>query len=235
MVSAAGNSQQLPLPVTLADYATFDNFVEGSNATAVAALRDIGSEAGHALWLFGPHAVGKTHLLQALCASDTQATYLPAAELARLSPAILEGYERFSRVCIDDVTRLAGDAAWEKALFRLYNALADAGGMTVLASRDNPRAAGLSLPDLASRLRSGQIFHLQPLGDEHIIEALTLRADRRGFELPVDTGRYLITHYRRDLASLCELLDRLDLAVLATRRRITVPFIKDVLAGNLPA
>ena len=55
-------------------------------------------------------------------------------------------------------------------------------------------------------------------------------ADRRSVTLPEDTARYLMTRHRRDFGSLCALLDTLDLAVLATRRRLTIPFIKDVLA-----
>ena len=37
-------------------------------------------------------------------------------------------------------------------------------------------------------------------------------------ELPRDTGRYLLNHYRRDMASLCALLDELDLAFFQPSR-----------------
>ena len=51
-------------------------------------------------------------------------------------------------------------------------------------------------------------------------------------ELPDDSARYLLTHYRRDMVSLCAMLDSLDLASLAERRRLTVPFIRQTLARS---
>ncbi len=229
-MTASSRKGQLALAVTLADHATFDNYHPGANAPAVAALRGLDERAGHAFWLWGPPDVGKSHLLQALSAADERAVFLPAAQLAGMPPSVIDGFERFARVCIDDVHRFAGDGDWERALFNLYNAVAEGGGVTLVASRDNPRSVAFELPDLGSRLRSGAVYRLQPLDDDERVAALVLRADRRGVTLPEETARYLMTRERRDFGSLCALLDTLDLAVLATRRRLTIPFIKDVLA-----
>ena len=40
---------------------------------------------------------------------------------------------------------------------------------------------------------------------------------------------YLLTHARRDMASLMHLLDALDLASLQAKRALTLPFVRDVL------
>ena len=61
--------------------------------------------------------------------------------------------------------------------------------------------------------------------------ALQLRASHRGLELPEDTARYLMTRSRRDMQSLYALLDRLDLEALRAQRRLTIPFVRDVLRG----
>jgi DnaA-homolog protein len=58
---------------------------------------------------------------------------------------------------------------------------------------------------------------------------LQLRARHRGLELPDDTARYLLTRSRRDMTSLYALLDRLDRESLRTQRRLTVPFVREVL------
>ncbi|MGW8310551.1 MAG: HdaA/DnaA family protein, partial [Thiogranum sp.] len=55
------------------------------------------------------------------------------------------------------------------------------------------------------------------------------RAEQRGFELPEDTGRYLLRRLPRDLPALMKLLERLDTASLAAQRKLTVPFVKSVL------
>ena len=48
-------------------------------------------------------------------------------------------------------------------------------------------------------------------------------------ELPDDTARYLLTRSRRDMASLYDVLDRLDKEALRAKRRLTIPFARTVL------
>jgi DnaA family protein len=50
--------------------------------------------------------------------------------------------------------------------------------------------------------------------------------------LPAETARYLQRRFPRDMRSLCEVLDTLDDAAFAAQRRITVPFIKQILDRN---
>jgi DnaA family protein len=61
------------------------------------------------------------------------------------------------------------------------------------------------------------------------VEALEQRAGRRGHELPREAAVYLVHRMPRDMHSLCGVLDRLDEAALAAQRRLTVPFLRQVL------
>ena len=54
----------------------------------------------------------------------------------------------------------------------------------------------------------------------------------RGLELPDETWQWLQRRLPRDMRSLYELLDTLDEAALAAQRRLTVPFIRDVLRAR---
>ncbi len=72
-------------------------------------------------------------------------------------------------------------------------------------------------------------YNVQALADTDRSAALQLRARHRGLELPDKTARYLITRSRRDMASLYGLLDTLDREALRAQRRLTVPFVRDVL------
>jgi DnaA family protein len=72
-------------------------------------------------------------------------------------------------------------------------------------------------------------FALRPLDEAQQRAALQLRAGMRGIELPEETLLYLQRRFARDIGSLHELLDRLDLASLQEQRRLTVPFIRAVL------
>ena len=56
------------------------------------------------------------------------------------------------------------------------------------------------------------------------------RAQRRGLVLEEAAIDWLLTRTDRDLSRLLLLLDRLDRESLAAQRRITVPFLKQVLA-----
>ncbi|MDH4072944.1 MAG: DnaA regulatory inactivator Hda [Gammaproteobacteria bacterium] len=227
---------QLALPLKLQDHAVFESFLPAGNEAIVAFLEDaVADRAGPGCWIAGARAAGKTHLLQAVCerAGDA-AQFVPLAALADAGPAILDGLQARAFVCIDDVDRVAGDEAWEIALFALCNALADTGGILVCAAAAVPRECGFRLADLESRFSRLPAFQLRSLDEAERVAALRLRARHRGLELPAETAAYLLTHSRRDMASLYELLDRLDNAALKAQRRLTIPFAKEVLGIRTP-
>lgn len=229
---------QLPLGVRLADRALFESFVPGDNAGAVAHLAAVASgRAGGATWLAGVAGSGKSHLLQAVCAragGTGHAAYLPLRELAPLGAGALEGWNAARWLCLDDVEAVAGRHDWELALFGLQREAEERGASVVYAAAALPRALGVTLPDLASRWSAATAFTLRPLDEPGQRAALQLRAQLRGLELPAATARYLQRRFRRDMGTLYALLDGLDAAALQAQRRLTVPFIRDVLA-RVPA
>lgn len=225
---------QLPLQVRLKDSMTFAELVPGPNAEAVDYLQ-FRFGAGQSAYLWGGAGTGKTHLLQAVCqhcaGSGESAVYLPLDRSAEFAPAVLDGLEALSLVCIDDTQAIAGDAAWEGALFRLFNSVRERNGRLLIAGARPIRALGLRLPDLATRLAWGLVFHLHPLNDEDKARALRLRARARGLDMPEAVARYLLQRHARDMAALFALLERLDQASLAAQRRLTIPFVREI-AGD---
>jgi DnaA family protein len=91
----------------------------------------------------------------------------------------------------------------------------------------------VQLPDLRSRLVWGPVFQLQVLPDAKKREALQLRAQLRGLELPENVADYLLSHYPRDLFGLFARLDQLDTAAMALQRKLTIPFIKTVFSQSV--
>lgn len=226
---------QLVLPLRLADHAVFASFLAEGNETLVATLERLaaGGEGGHGCWLWGVPATGKTHLLQAVCErAGDRAVYLPLEVVGDAGPEILEGMETRDLVCIDDVDRVAGDAAWELALFSLCNRLAETGAQLLVSAAAAPRETPVRLPDLASRLSRLAVFQVRELDDAQRAMALKLRASHRGLELPDETVSFMLRRSRRDMASLYQLLDKLDLEALRAQRRLTIPFVRDVLASE---
>lgn len=218
--------RQLPLALALQDHAVFETFRAPGDGAVVAAVRD---PVPPGVWLAGPPGSGRSHLLQAACAHRPEArcAYVPLGSAP--APEMLEGMEALDLVCLDDFDRAAGDDAWERALFRLVNGLSLAGGSLVVAASGAPAEIGIRLPDLLSRCQALARFRLRYLDDEERIDALRVRAAFRGFDLPADTARYLLRRVPRDMSRLTALLDRLDAASLAASRRLTIPFVREVL------
>jgi DnaA-homolog protein len=219
--------KQLALGVRLRADAVFESFWPGLNSEIVAALRAPGTAP---LWLWGARGSGKTHLLQAVCAAaGGAAAYFPLARSVALPPEALAGFERSGVLCVDDAEAVAGDMAWEKALFRLFNEAAELRTRLIFAAAAPPRQPEWRLEDWRSRAAACVVYQLRELDDAGRIEALRLRAAQRGLQLPYETSEYLLKRIPRDLPSLFEVLDQLDEASLAAQRRLTIPFIRDAL------
>ena len=51
----------------------------------------------------------------------------------------------------------------------------------------------------------------------------------RGFNLPQDVAKYLISRVPRDVSVLVDIIKLLDYESLSKQRKLTIPFIKTVL------
>ncbi|MGV8941471.1 MAG: DnaA regulatory inactivator Hda [Lysobacter sp.] len=237
----ASGVPQLPLALRYPADQRLDTYVRAPAGALeqLAALTE-GVDRGHGgddwLYLAGPAGVGKTHLLLATCAATEaagrRAVYLPlVAALGRMRDA-LEALEGNDVIALDGIDVIAGRRDDEVALFDAHNRARAAGGRIVYAARTNPDGLALDLPDLRSRLSQCSRIALQPLDEEGRREVLRQRARRRGWVLEETALDWLLKRVDRDLAGLTALLDRLDRASLAAQRRITVPFLRQVLGAG---
>ena len=219
---------QYPLAFAAGEPPSFDNFVPGPNREAVAMVQAAAAGRGERyLYLAGPAGTGKTHLLIA-AARAARGFYLAPGEPG-IEPGVTDGLEAARLVCFDDAGAAAGGPEWERALFRLFNALQDAGAHLIAADRSLPGRLGLVLPDLASRLASGPVLHLAALRESDLEWVLASRARARGFSLSPRVTAYLVRRERRDARHLLALLDRLDRHSLAAQRHVTIPFVRSLL------
>jgi len=226
---------QLPLAIALVDRADFSSFVVGPNLEAVKRLEFAvnGKSSDGSIYLWGGTGSGKSHLLQAACRlaaeRERSSLYLSLRDYATLAPELLDGLEKLNVVALDDVECVAGLAEWEAALFHLYNRAFESGAQLVFGAATAIAGAGIQLADLRSRLAWGFVFHLAELSEADKALALQKRAQLRGFDMPENVASYLLRHCQRDMRSLFVLLDQLDSATLAQQRRLTVPFVRDLL------
>jgi len=111
----------------------------------------------------------------------------------------------------------------------LYNRCKMDKSTLLFSAAAGPSQLGIGLPDLVSRLSACAQATLKPLPDADRREALRQRAQARGLVLDDAVLDWLFARTQRDLGSLTALLERLDRESLAAQRRITVPFLRQLL------
>ncbi len=229
---------QLPLGVQLNDDATHKNFYlpeDSPNAQVLDMLRLQANGTGEQfIYVWGEQTVGLTHLLQASChyadLCDRRVQYLPMKEVLSIEPeGLLEGLESVDMICIDDIDIIAGHAQWETAIFHFYNKLREQGKSLLVSANSSPREVAIQLPDLRSRFQWGMTYHIEPLSDEDKQQSLIKRAGSRGIELSAEVASFIIQRTPRDMRQLFVCLDQLDNASLSKQRKLTIPFVKQVL------
>ncbi len=234
MVEKDHGAQQLPLGLTLRDDCTLETYYPGDNEQALNSIKQMAQGLGEAfIFLWGREGVGRTHLLQGAChfanRLNRTAFYLSLAN-PQAHIKMLDDLERIDLICIDDIDAKCGDAKWEEALFYLFNRVRAAKHRLLMAADAAPKSLKIHLADLQSRLTWGITYQLHPLDDEQLLAALQLRAKQRGLELPREVGLFLIRRCARTMPELYETLTSLDKASLVAKRRLTIPFVKEVLS-----
>jgi DnaA family protein len=225
--------QQIPLGVQLRERSTFPTFVIGPNVEVVTRLQNVAMQRTRAvLWLWGAEGSGRTHLLQAACAAaplGSRVAYLPLRDLGEATVDFLGGALGVDLLCLDDLETVIGVPAIEQALFIAYRRIEEQGGRIIATASAAPAALRWGLADIASRFGAAEVFQIRSLDEVGQHEALRLRAAQRGLELPEETARYLLRRFPRDMRSLGKLLDDIDIASLSAQRRLTVPFVREIL------
>lgn len=199
--------RQLPLEISPPAEPSFENFVPGENAEALARVRELalGELREAIVYLWGEVGSGRTHLLRAA------------------------GRANSSLVVIDDVAALDPDG--QQRLFSAINAARDGRAAVLAAGPAAPAALDLRA-DLRSRLAWGLVYHLKPLGEAQKSRHLQDEARRRGLSLSDELAAYLLARVPRDMATLTALLEALDRHALARQRPLTLPLVREVLAES---
>ena len=213
--------RQLALDLIAEAPASFDNFVAGPNAEALATLKRVA--AGHAevsrIHLWGEPASGKSHLLRAL----TRRPLGPMSPIDAFSPSTEAAAEP---IAVDDCDQL--DDARQLALFRLFNQRAGPGGAPIVtASRHAPIALAQLRPELRTRLGSGLVLALRSLTDQERELALREAARATGVHAHDDVFHYLLTRKARDLRSLLAFFVALDRYALERKRPLSAALARE--------
>jgi DnaA family protein len=226
--------KQLPLQFEFRANQTFDDFFPGANLEIINHLQKSSEGNGERLiFLWGQPGQGKSHLLQACCqhaqSQQLSSFYFSLSPFELPDSLLLSGLSNFEIVCFDNIERIAGKQSWELAFFNFFNLHRDQDHTLILSASCPPSDIAIQLPDLKTRLNWGLTLKIQPLCDNDKITAMIFKAGQMGFEISPQAGRFLLTHYDRDLSSLWALLKKLDRVSMAAKRKLTIPFLKQIL------
>lgn len=201
---------------------SFDNFVPGGNAEALATLQALarGALPERIVYLWGTPGCGRTHLLTALAGAGARWwTPQTAPEADGIS-------------VIDDVERL--DAAAQIALFGRIDGVRANARAGCVATGSAPPAQLPLRADLRTRLGWGYVYQLRPLSDDEKAAALAAHAANRGVRFDPDVIPFLLTQLPRDMRTLVAALDALDAWALARKRALTLALAREWLASAAP-
>ncbi|QLB21204.1 DnaA regulatory inactivator Hda [Vespertiliibacter pulmonis] len=234
---------QLSLPIHQVDDETFENFYSGNNLLLLDSLYQNFSEVNQPFfYIWGGKSSGKSHLLKAIInhflIEQRTASYIPLEKSHYFSASVLDNVEQLDVVCLDDLQAIMGDPEWELAIFNLFNQIREQQGLfnqghktlLIISANCPPHQLKIELPDLRSRLTWGEVYRLDDLSDDQKISILIQYARNKGFELSDDVANFLFKRLDRELQTLISKIDLLDRASLQAKRKLTIPFVKEVLA-----
>lgn len=229
------NTAQITLPLGFDRQFSFDNFFCDQSGFLLSSLKTFINAGGeNFVILWGGRDSGKTHLLNAAAhyardkAVDLQ--LYDARLLSGIDSSCLQEFGEDTILAIDNLDAICGNKDWESFFYYLINRCRQ-GSFRLLASLGcRPRDLKCALEDFQSRLNWGLLLEL-PVVDEAGIEyIIRQRARLLGHDLPQEVITYLIRHFPRGLASQLDILHKLDAASLATKKKITVPLVKQVMS-----
>lgn len=224
MAGQAPKPRQLPLELGHVAAASRDDLVVGrSNAAAVELVDRWPDWPGPVVVVAGPAGSGKSHLAS-IWADRAGAVRLSGADLsAARAPDLGE-----TPVLIDDADAMPID---EQALFHLINSVRAHDSHLLMTARRFPLAWGVTLPDLASRLRTATTVEIHEPDDALLAAVVTkLFADRQ-VEVEARVVQFIVRRIERSLDTAIALVERLDRTALERRSRITRALAAEIIAA----
>ncbi|WP_315920359.1 DnaA regulatory inactivator HdaA [Mesorhizobium sp. SP-1A] len=215
--------RQLPLDLGHGTgYSRDELIVSAANAEAVALVDRWPNWPAPVVVLAGPAGSGKTHLASIWREAANALAIMPD----RLADAVAEAASR--PILIDDVDAASID---QNGLFHLVNAVRSANSQLLLTARRFPSAWGVTLPDLASRLKAAATVEIHEPDDLLLSGVITkLFADRQ-VEVEPHVVHYLVRRMERSLATAMRVVERLDRTALEQKSRITRALAADAVSA----
>lgn len=202
------------------DY-TFSTFIVGaSNKFAHAASLAVATNPASSynpLFIYGGSGLGKTHLLNAICAEisqnqpDFNIIYVKGEDFTNeLITAIKtertknfhDKYRQADVLLVDDIQFISGKEMTQEEFFHTFNTLYEANKQIVLTSDRPPKEIKTLEDRLRTRFESGLIADVQPPDYETRVAILRRKAELLDISLPDDVTEYIANRLKTNIRQL---------------------------------
>lgn len=202
------------------DY-TFATFIVGaSNKFAHAASLAVATNPASSynpLFIYGGSGLGKTHLLNAICAEisqnqpDFKIIYVKGEDFTNeLITAIKtertkyfhDKYRQADVLLVDDIQFISGKEMTQEEFFHTFNTLYEANKQIVLTSDRPPKEIKTLEDRLRTRFESGLIADVQPPDYETRVAILRRKAELLDISLPDDVTEYIANRLKTNIRQL---------------------------------
>ena len=220
--------KQIPFSFPKFDFNKFDFFHSNIvNRETIALIDNLFkfNYKDNRIYLWGPSAVGKTHILIATIKKFLNLN----KEVIDLS--FIDDNDTFDLVSIDlffldDIDR--ADGKIQNNLFNIFNMSENENAAIFITGSLPPNQMSLR-PDLRTRISQCLVLNLKELEDEEKKDVLLKRSYFMGINLKLEIIDYLVKNYNRNMHELIKLIEKIDKESIIQKKRITIPFIKSFM------
>ncbi|MEK9993346.1 MAG: DnaA/Hda family protein [Hydrogenophilales bacterium] len=220
--------KQIPFSFPKFDFNKFDFFHSNIvNRETIALIDNLFkfNYKDNRIYLWGPSAVGKTHILIATIKKFLNLN----KEVIDLS--FIDDNDTFDLGSIDlffldDIDR--ADGKIQNNLFNIFNMSENENAAIFITGSLPPNQMSLR-PDLRTRISQCLVLNLKELEDEEKKDVLLKRSYFMGINLKLEIIDYLVKNYNRNMHELIKLIEKIDKESIIQKKRITIPFIKSFM------
>jgi chromosomal replication initiation ATPase DnaA len=171
------------------------------------------------VYLYGGHLCGKSHLASIL-EHKSNALYL------RYADNMIAQLEHGDTFIIEDLELFTNK---EEELLHVLNIISQSDKFLLLTSLHPPSYFKFNLCDLQSRLNAVFSIAIKEPDDELLQAMLIKLFAQRQLRIHLSVIKYIVTHAKRDIFTLNQLVAVLDQQSLALKKPISIPMVKQVI------
>ena len=236
---------------------TFDTFVVGSSNkfphAAALVVANAPGQAYNPLFIWGKPGLGKTHLLNAICAEikknqpDAKIIYTSSEDFTnelinslaqKTMQQFHDKYRTADVLLVDDVQFIGGKASTQEEFFHTFDALIQDNKQIVFTSDRPPKEIQQLEERVKSRFEWGLLADIQPPDIETRMAIILRKAEYCGLTLSNDVVQYIAEKIKNNIRQLEGVVKKLNAQYIISGKEPNLlaaqNAIQDILSDNQP-